>query len=80
MSCTRARLSSDGGLYTCLFATQGVDLRTPLRAGATDAELLAKIRGVWQQRGDRYSELRAKMRAGGASAAQGRDVLHWRMT
>jgi cyclic pyranopterin phosphate synthase len=62
-SCTRARLSSDGGLYTCLFATQGVDLRTPLRAGATDAELLAKIRGVWQQRGDRYSELRAKMRA-----------------
>ena len=60
-SCTRARLSSDGALYTCLFATQGVDLRTPLRAGASDADLLARIRGVWQQRGDRYSELRAKM-------------------
>jgi len=63
-SCTRARLSSDGGLYTCLFATAGMDLRTPLRAGASDAELLAMIRAVWQKRTDRYSELRAKLREG----------------
>src|SRR5882672_2499386 len=63
-SCTRARLSSDGALYTCLFATTGTDLRGPLRAGASDTELLAIIRGVWQKRTDRYSELRAGLRAG----------------
>jgi cyclic pyranopterin phosphate synthase len=63
-SCTRARLSSDGQLFTCLFATTGVGLRDPLRAGATDAELLAIICGVWQKRTDRYSELRAGLRAG----------------
>jgi cyclic pyranopterin phosphate synthase len=63
-SCTRARLSSDGRLFTCLFATDGMDLRGPLRAGANDSELLAVIRGVWQKRTDRYSELRAGLRAG----------------
>ncbi len=63
-SCTRARLSSDGRIYTCLFATTGTDLRGPIRAGASDAELLAIIRGVWQKRTDRYSEQRAKLRAG----------------
>lgn len=56
--CTRARLSSEGVLYTCLFATHGTDLRAPLRAGASDAELLDIIRGVWLQRNDRYSERR----------------------
>ena len=56
--CSRARLSSDGKLYTCLFATIGADLRAPLRAGATDAELLELLSGVWRQRIDRYSELR----------------------
>jgi cyclic pyranopterin phosphate synthase len=56
--CTRARLSSEGVLYTCLFATAGTDLREPLRAGATDDELLARIRGIWQARDDRYSEQR----------------------
>jgi GTP 3',8-cyclase len=56
--CSRARLSSDGVLYTCLFATQGLDLRAPLRAGASDAELLETLRGCWERRGDRYSELR----------------------
>jgi cyclic pyranopterin phosphate synthase len=56
--CTRARLSSDGVLYTCLFATEGLDLRARLRAGASDEELLALIRGRWEQRTDRYSELR----------------------
>jgi len=58
-ACSRARLSSDGVLYTCLFATRGHDLRAPLRGGATDAELLEQIRGVWRRRADRYSELRA---------------------
>jgi cyclic pyranopterin phosphate synthase len=56
--CTRARLSSEGVLYTCLFATSGTDLRGPLRAGADDEELLARIRGIWQARDDRYSEQR----------------------
>jgi cyclic pyranopterin phosphate synthase len=62
--CSRARLSSDGSLFTCLFATAGTDLRGPLRAGASDAELTQLITGVWQRRGDRYSEQRAELRAG----------------
>ena len=57
--CTRARLSADGSLYTCLFAVLGTDLRAPLRSGATDAELLDLLRGVWRVRDDRYSELRS---------------------
>ena len=60
--CSRARISSDGSFYTCLFATQGVDLRAPLRAGASDDELYELIRGVWSGRRDRYSELRASLR------------------
>jgi cyclic pyranopterin phosphate synthase len=60
-ACTRLRLSPEGKLYTCLFGSQGVDLRTPLRAGATDAELLAVLRGTWQQRQDRYSEIRTSL-------------------
>ena len=60
--CSRARISSDGSFYTCLFATQGMDLRGPLRAGATDDELFELIRGIWSGRRDRYSELRASMR------------------
>jgi len=58
--CTRARLSSDGSLYTCLFAARGTDLRGPLRAGIADADLGGIIDKVWTQRGDRYSELRAE--------------------
>jgi cyclic pyranopterin phosphate synthase len=61
-ACSRARLSSDGRFYTCLFATQGIDLRAPLRAGASDAELLGIIRGVWSGRVDRYSEQREELR------------------
>ncbi len=57
--CTRARLSADGHLVTCLFAKAGHDLKTPLRAGASDEELLALIGGIWRARGDRYSEERA---------------------
>jgi cyclic pyranopterin phosphate synthase len=56
--CTRARLSADGKLYTCLFAVRGHDLRAILRSGATDDELDAAIRAVWERRTDRYSELR----------------------
>jgi cyclic pyranopterin phosphate synthase len=59
--CARARLSSDGTLYTCLFATRGMDLRAPLRAGADDAALAEVIRGVWTARADRYSEERATL-------------------
>jgi cyclic pyranopterin phosphate synthase len=61
-ACSRARLSSEGVLYTCLFATKGVDLRAPLRAGASDDDLLGLLRSAWTQRADRYSELREKLR------------------
>ena len=56
--CSRARLSSEGKFYTCLFATHGLDLRCAMRSGATDEELLQMIRGTWRARTDRYSELR----------------------
>ncbi len=56
--CTRARLSSEGLLYTCLFAGLGHDLRALLRGGKTDAEIADFVAGVWRRRGDRYSELR----------------------
>ncbi|NQX45510.1 GTP 3',8-cyclase MoaA [Paenibacillus tritici] len=59
-TCSRARLSSDGKLYTCLFASEGFDLRTMLRRGASDASLLAAIRQVWEQRSDRYSDERTE--------------------
>jgi GTP 3',8-cyclase len=61
--CSRARLSSEGKFYTCLFATSGFDLRGRLRGGASDAELQADIRGIWQGRTDRYSELRQSLRS-----------------
>jgi GTP 3',8-cyclase len=60
--CHRARLSSAGRLYACLFAADGLDLRAPLRAGATDAELAVLVREAWQRRADRYSEERAALR------------------
>jgi cyclic pyranopterin phosphate synthase len=60
--CSRARLSSDGSLFSCLFASHGTDLRAPLRAGASDEELLECIAGVWTARRDRYSEQRAALR------------------
>ena len=59
--CTRARLSADGKLYTCLFAGAGTDLKTPLRGGDTDDALLEMLSGLWRARDDRYSELRAAM-------------------
>jgi cyclic pyranopterin phosphate synthase len=57
--CTRARISAEGKLYTCLFAVEGHDLRAVLRSGASDAELTAVIEAIWLRRGDRYSELRS---------------------
>jgi len=56
--CSRARLSAEGRLYTCLFALKGHDLRAPLRLGRSDEELADEIRGLWGRRADRYSELR----------------------
>ncbi len=56
--CSRARLSAEGRLHTCLFALKGHDLRAPLRLGASDEELADRIRGIWGDRTDRYSELR----------------------
>ena len=58
-NCTRARLSTDGKLYTCLFANHGTDLRGPMRNGASDPDLIDLITGIWHRREDRYSELRA---------------------
>jgi GTP 3',8-cyclase len=57
--CTRARLSADGQLYTCLFAVEGRDLRSVLRDGSTDEELVTFLAGIWDRRSDRYSELRS---------------------
>ena len=57
-SCTRARLSSDGKLYNCLFATSGQDVKSWLRTGLTDQEIQEKIYEIWSRREDRYSELR----------------------
>lgn len=56
--CSRARLSAEGSLYTCLFALKGHDLRGPLRAGASDEDLAEALRAIWARRTDRYSELR----------------------
>ena len=58
--CTRARLSADGQLYTCLFAAAGHDLRGPLRAGASDQALRQQIKAIWARRADRYSERRTR--------------------
>jgi GTP 3',8-cyclase len=57
-SCTRARISAEGTLYTCLFASRGTDLRALLRDGATDEELRDALADVWRRRRDRYSEIR----------------------
>ena len=62
--CDRARLSAEGSLYTCLFASQGLDLKTFLRAGASDAELASLLAATWKRRDDRYSELRSESTPG----------------
>jgi cyclic pyranopterin phosphate synthase len=58
-TCTRARLSAEGALYTCLFAVRAHDLRGPMREGADDVVLAARIAAIWSARTDRYSELRS---------------------
>ncbi len=63
--CTRVRLSPEGRVVTCLFASAGHDLKAPLRAGATDAELRERITGIWRARDDRYSEQRAALAKAG---------------
>lgn len=60
-SCTRVRLSTDGKIFTCLFADQGIDLKGPLRQGAADEQLSNLIKQTWAKREDRYSELRSKL-------------------
>jgi len=59
-SCTRMRLSTEGSLFTCLFAQSGHDLKSLLRSGASDDELRNEIAAVWQRRADRYSEIRTE--------------------
>ena len=66
-SCTRARLSTEGKLYLCLFASAGHDLRGLVRNGSSDAEIATAVAQIWQQRSDRYSQLR------GSAAAQDTD-------
>ncbi len=68
--CTRARLSTDGKLYTCLFADQGYDLRTLLREGRSDDEVARAIGGIWRQRADRYSEIRTANTARAAARVE----------
>ena len=58
-ACTRARLSAEGSLYTCLFATAGHDLRALVRGEASDDELTQAVREIWRVRDDRYSEIRS---------------------
>lgn len=62
-SCTRARLSSDGKFYTCLFAVEGFDIRQLIRSGLNDAELLEAVSAVWERRTDRYSDERTEQTA-----------------
>lgn len=70
--CSRARLSAIGELYTCLFGVHGRDLRTPLRAGATDAEVADMLAGIWRARDDRYSERRGEETARRDGGADGK--------
>ncbi|MES2980282.1 MAG: GTP 3',8-cyclase MoaA [Pseudomonadota bacterium] len=72
--CNRARLSTEGKLFLCLFASQGHDLRALLRGGFNDAQLAGAIASIWQGRTDRYSELRASLPAAQDSPAAGRRI------
>jgi cyclic pyranopterin phosphate synthase len=69
-SCTRARLSIEGRLYLCLFGSQGYDLRSLLRGGASDAQLSTAIARIWSGRSDRYSELRGRTDHGSAAKVE----------
>jgi cyclic pyranopterin phosphate synthase len=69
-ACTRARLSIEGRLYLCLFASQGHDLRALVRGGASDAELSTAVAQIWSDRSDRYSELRGQAQPEGAAKVE----------
>jgi GTP 3',8-cyclase len=69
-TCTRARLSIEGSLYLCLFASQGYDLRSLLRGGASDEQLSTAIGRIWGARSDRYSELRGQSATAGAAKVE----------
>ena len=69
-TCTRARLSAQGELFTCLFAARGHDLRALLRGGASDAAIRARLQGIWRGRADRYSEQRTAGPAGRAAKVE----------
>jgi cyclic pyranopterin phosphate synthase len=71
-TCTRARLSTEGKLYLCLFASSGHDLRALMRGGATDGEIATAIAHIWQARGDRYSQLRGSATARASEAGTAR--------
>lgn len=77
--CSRARLTADGHLYTCLFGADGHDLKGPLRAGASDREIDALVRTIWQQRSDRYSEERASLAGDGTPENWDRRVEMYRI-
>ncbi|WP_342720494.1 GTP 3',8-cyclase MoaA [Acidovorax sp. FHTAMBA] len=68
--CNRARLSTEGKLYLCLFASEGYDLRTLLRGGASDEAIASAIAPIWQRRNDRYSELRSSLPADTSQGAR----------
>lgn len=74
--CNRARLSTEGQLYLCLFANQGHDLRPLVRGGVTDEELASAIAGIWQGRSDRYSELRASLPPDAGGGARRVEMSH----
>jgi cyclic pyranopterin phosphate synthase len=74
--CNRARLSTEGKLFLCLFASRGYDLRSLVRGGASDAEIAAAIGLIWQGRDDRYSELRGRAEAPSGSGAR-RVEMHY---
>ena len=75
-TCTRARLTIEGKLVTCLFAVDGTDLRTPLRSGSSDAKLRKQIAGIWKQRTDRYSDLRTEIAAARPDATRSKIEMY----
>jgi len=76
--CNRARLSTEGKLFLCLFATRGHDLRSLLRGGASDADITSALAAVWAGRDDRYSELRAAQPAdAGLNPGERRVEMHY---
>ncbi|MEO6363481.1 MAG: GTP 3',8-cyclase MoaA [Caldimonas sp.] len=75
--CNRARLSTEGKLFLCLFASHGHDLRSLVRSGCSDAEISAAVGLVWNQRDDRYSELRSRLPAAAANSSEKRVEMHY---